>query len=51
MMEDIPFETYSLLIDTYIKDAVRRECLFDTIVNIPCIEQGAAVADSSTPVL
>jgi ribonucleoside-diphosphate reductase subunit M2 len=31
MMENIHSETYSLLIDTYIKDPARRTYLFDAI--------------------
>lgn len=31
MMENIHSETYSLLIDTYIKDPARRAYLFDAI--------------------
>ncbi|KAK0233877.1 ribonucleotide reductase small subunit [Armillaria fumosa] len=38
MMENIHSETYSLLIDTYIKDPARREYLFDAIETIPCIK-------------
>ncbi|KIM25498.1 hypothetical protein M408DRAFT_74108 [Serendipita vermifera MAFF 305830] len=41
MMENIHSETYSLLIDTYIKDAAQREYLFDAIENIPCIKRKA----------
>ncbi|PBL00321.1 hypothetical protein ARMGADRAFT_1006538 [Armillaria gallica] len=38
MMENIHSETYSLLIDTYIKDTAQREYLFDAIETIPCIK-------------
>jgi ribonucleoside-diphosphate reductase subunit M2 len=38
MMENIHSETYSLLIDTYIKDPVQREHLFDAVETIPCIK-------------
>jgi len=38
MMENIHSETYSLLIDTYIKDQKQREYLFDAIETIPCIK-------------
>jgi ribonucleoside-diphosphate reductase subunit M2 len=38
MMENIHSETYSLLIDTYIKDPVQRDFLFDAIETIPCIK-------------
>src|SRR3984893_2881929 len=41
MMENIHSETYSLLIDTYIKDAAQREHLFDAIETIPCIKRKA----------
>ena len=41
MMENIHSETYSLLIDTYIKDAAQREYLFDAIETIPCIKRKA----------
>ncbi|KAF7355237.1 Ribonucleotide reductase small subunit [Mycena sanguinolenta] len=41
MMENIHSETYSLLIDTYIKDAAEREFLFDAIETIPCIKRKA----------
>lgn len=41
MMENIHSETYSLLIDTYIKDPVRRTYLFDAIDTIPCIAKKA----------
>ncbi|KAL0949711.1 hypothetical protein HGRIS_009748 [Hohenbuehelia grisea] len=41
MMENIHSETYSLLIDTYIKDPARREYLFDAIETIPCIKRKA----------
>lgn len=41
MMENIHAETYSLLIDTYIKDLQEREFLFDAIDTIPCIKKKA----------
>ncbi|TFK43650.1 beta subunit of ribonucleotide reductase [Crucibulum laeve] len=41
MMENIHSETYSLLIDTYIKDTTQREYLFDAIETIPCIKRKA----------
>ncbi|KAI0776006.1 ribonucleotide reductase small subunit [Trametes elegans] len=41
MMENIHSETYSLLIDTYIKDPKQREYLFDAIETIPCIKKKA----------
>jgi ribonucleoside-diphosphate reductase subunit M2 len=36
MMENIHSETYSLLIDTYIKDSAQRDYLFDAIETVPC---------------
>lgn len=41
MMENIHSETYSLLIDTYIKDPQERDRLFDAIETIPCIKKKA----------
>jgi len=41
MMENIHAETYSLLIDTYIKDSKQRTYLFDAIETIPCIKKKA----------
>lgn len=41
MMENIHSETYSLLIDTYIKDPKRREFLFDAVETIPSIKRKA----------
>lgn len=41
MMENIHSETYSLLIDTYIKDAAEREYLFDAMETIPCVKHKA----------
>ncbi|RPB29858.1 ribonucleoside-diphosphate reductase small chain A [Terfezia boudieri ATCC MYA-4762] len=41
MMENIHSETYSLLIDTYIKDPKQRTYLFDAIDTIPCIRKKA----------
>lgn len=41
MMENIHSETYSLLIDTYIKDQDRRNYLFDAVETIPCIAKKA----------
>jgi ribonucleotide reductase beta subunit family protein with ferritin-like domain len=37
MMENIHSETYSLLIDTYIKDDNEKDFLFNAIQNIPVI--------------
>ncbi|KAG1753928.1 ribonucleotide reductase small subunit [Suillus paluster] len=41
MMENIHSETYSLLIDTYIKDSAQREYLFDAVETIPCVKRKA----------
>lgn len=41
MMENVHSETYSLLIDTYIKDAKEKEKLFQGLNNFPCIKQKA----------
>ncbi|KAF8626721.1 hypothetical protein AX17_006487 [Amanita inopinata Kibby_2008] len=41
MMENIHSETYSLLIDTYIKDPAQREYLLDAVETIPCIKRKA----------
>ncbi|KAI5840218.1 ribonucleotide reductase [Morchella snyderi] len=41
MMENIHSETYSLLIDTYIKDQKQRTYLFDAVDTIPCIKKKA----------
>jgi len=38
-MENIHSETYSLLIDTYIKDSVEKDRLFNAIDTIPCVEK------------
>jgi ribonucleoside-diphosphate reductase beta chain len=41
MMENIHSETYSLLIDTYIKDVKEKERLFNAIETVPCVKQKA----------
>ncbi|ODQ81690.1 hypothetical protein BABINDRAFT_159947 [Babjeviella inositovora NRRL Y-12698] len=41
MMENIHSETYSLLIDTYVKDPKEADFLFNAIENIPCIKKKA----------
>tara|TARA_B100001287_G_C22682414_1_gene531256 strand:+ start:2188 stop:3159 length:972 start_codon:yes stop_codon:yes gene_type:complete len=41
MMENIHSETYSLLIDTYIKDDTEKTKLFKAIENYPCIKKKA----------
>jgi ribonucleoside-diphosphate reductase subunit M2 len=40
-MEGIHSETYSLLIDTYVKDEEEKAMLFNAINTIPCIEKKA----------
>lgn len=40
-MENIHSETYSLLIDTYIKDATEKNFLFNAIQNVPVITKKA----------
>jgi ribonucleotide reductase beta subunit family protein with ferritin-like domain len=40
-MENIHSETYSLLIDTYIKDLEEKQTLFKAIDNFPCIKKKA----------
>ena len=41
MMENVHSETYSLLIDTYIKDNAEKKKLFEAIDNFPCIKKKA----------
>ncbi len=41
MMENIHAETYSLLIDTYIRDGREKDYLFNALENIPCIAKKA----------
>jgi ribonucleoside-diphosphate reductase beta chain len=41
MMENIHSETYSLLIDTYIKDPVEKDKLFHAIDTVPCVKKKA----------
>jgi ribonucleoside-diphosphate reductase subunit M2 len=41
MIENVHSETYSLLIDTYIKDPIERDHLFDAIETIPCVKRKA----------
>ncbi|OBZ76908.1 Ribonucleoside-diphosphate reductase small chain [Grifola frondosa] len=41
MIENIHSETYSLLIDTYIKDPDERDHLLNAITSIPCIKKKA----------
>ena len=43
-MENIHSETYSLLIETYIKDAVEKDRLFNAVEHIPCIQKKASWA-------
>jgi len=40
-MENIHSETYSLLIDTYIKDSEKKAQMFHAIANFPCIARKA----------
>lgn len=40
-MENIHSETYSLLIDTYIKDAAEKHKLFNATENMPCVQKKA----------
>jgi len=40
-MENIHAETYSLLIDTYIKDNVEKDRLFNAIETVPCVQKKA----------
>lgn len=44
MIEAIHSETYSLLIDFYLKDAASKTDAFDAIYNTPCIQKKAAWA-------
>ncbi len=41
MMENIHSETYSLLIDTYIKDNKEKDYLFNAIEHMPCVKKKA----------
>ncbi len=41
MMENIHSETYSLLIDTYIKDSAEKNYLFNAIETVPCVTKKA----------
>ncbi len=41
MMENIHSETYSLLIDTYIKDPFEKEKMFNAIEHVPCVKKKA----------
>ena len=43
-MENIHSETYSLLIETYIKDSFEKNKLFNAINNFPCIEKKSSWA-------
>jgi ribonucleoside-diphosphate reductase beta chain len=40
-IENIHSETYSLLIDTYIKDSKEKDYLFNAVDTIPCVKQKA----------
>ncbi|MBK0403622.1 ribonucleotide-diphosphate reductase subunit beta [Adhaeribacter sp. BT258] len=39
MMENIHSETYSLLIDTYIKDPKEKDYLFNALETVPCVKK------------
>lgn len=41
MMENIHSETYSLLIDTYIKDPLEKDHLFNALETLPCVTKKA----------
>jgi ribonucleoside-diphosphate reductase beta chain len=41
MIENIHSETYSLLIDTYIKDPEQKDRLFNAIETVPCVKKKA----------
>ncbi|MEY3342979.1 MAG: hypothetical protein RL090_663 [Bacteroidota bacterium] len=41
MIENIHSETYSLLIDTYIKDPIEKKRLFNAIETVPCVQKKA----------
>ncbi len=41
MTENIHSETYSVQLDTYIRDPIEKDFLLNAIVNIPCIKQKA----------
>lgn len=41
MMENIHSETYSLLIDTYVKDPAEKDKLFNAIDTVPCVGKKA----------
>lgn len=41
MIENIHSETYSLLIDTYIKDTAEKKYLFNAIETVPCVQKKA----------
>lgn len=43
-MENVHSEQYSLLLDTYIKDPVEKQTMFNAIETIPCIKHKAAWA-------
>jgi ribonucleotide reductase beta subunit family protein with ferritin-like domain len=44
MIENVHSETYSLLIDTYIKDAEEKDKLFKAIEHFPCVSKKASWA-------
>lgn len=40
-METVHSETYSLLIDTYVKDSIEKDKLFNAVINFPAIKEKA----------
>ena len=38
-IENIHSEVYSLLIDTYVKDAAEKNTLFNALETIPCVQK------------
>lgn len=46
MMENIHSETYSLLIDTYIKDNTEKDFLFHAIDNLDCVRKKSRLGSS-----
>jgi len=40
-IEGVHSETYALLLDTFVKDPIRKDHLFNAIDNIPCIQKKA----------
>lgn len=40
-IENIHSETYSVLIDTYVKDSIEKQKLFEAITSVPCVRKKA----------